>query len=262
MAATTATGLDAKQDRSVISKTVESSAKEDSLGEEKSSKQGRNIVDIDADAKTTLVNETVEDRGRFDDQEMFDTDVLNDEEVDAASIATVVTATDTTVVSFDDITLAQALVEIKTSKPKARGIIMQEPSETPTTTTILISLKVQDKGKDYELAARLQAEDQGELTIEEKSRLFMELMDKRKKHFAKLKAKEQRRKPPTKAQKRNQMYKAVLTQESNSKRAGDDLEQENAKKQRVKEENDSVELKRYLEIVSDDGDDVTIEATL
>ncbi|GJV14589.1 hypothetical protein Tco_1359912 [Tanacetum coccineum] len=56
---------------------------------------------------------------------------------------------------------------------------------------------------NYELATRLQAEEQGELTIEEKSRLFVELMDKRKKHFARLRAKEQRRKPATKAQKRN-----------------------------------------------------------
>ncbi|GKA31068.1 hypothetical protein Tco_0717373 [Tanacetum coccineum] len=58
---------------------------------------------------------------------------------------------------------------------------------------------------DYELAARLQAEEQGELTIEERSRLFVELMDKRKKHFARLRAEEQRRKPPTKTQKRNQI---------------------------------------------------------
>ncbi|GJV66108.1 reverse transcriptase domain-containing protein [Tanacetum coccineum] len=58
---------------------------------------------------------------------------------------------------------------------------------------------------DYELAQRLQAEEQGELTIGERSRLFVELMDKRKKHFAKLKAEKIRRKPPTKAQKRNQM---------------------------------------------------------
>ncbi|GJR51489.1 retrotransposon protein, putative, ty1-copia subclass [Tanacetum coccineum] len=58
---------------------------------------------------------------------------------------------------------------------------------------------------DYELAARLQAEEQGELTIEEKSRLFVELMNKREKHFARLRAEEQRRKPPTKAQKRNTM---------------------------------------------------------
>ncbi|GJV10743.1 hypothetical protein Tco_1352284 [Tanacetum coccineum] len=52
---------------------------------------------------------------------------------------------------------------------------------------------------DYELAQRLQAEEQGELTIEERSKLFVELMDKRKKHFAKLRAEEIRRKPPTKA---------------------------------------------------------------
>nr|GEU41880.1 hypothetical protein [Tanacetum cinerariifolium] len=58
---------------------------------------------------------------------------------------------------------------------------------------------------DYELAARLQEEEQGELTIEEYSRLFVELMDKRKKHFTKLKAEEHGRKPPAKAQKRNQM---------------------------------------------------------
>ncbi|GJR65213.1 hypothetical protein Tco_0011278 [Tanacetum coccineum] len=49
---------------------------------------------------------------------------------------------------------------------------------------------------DYELAQRLQAEKQGELTIEERSILFVELMDKRKKHFAKLRAKKIKRKPP------------------------------------------------------------------
>ncbi|GJV91679.1 hypothetical protein Tco_1539492 [Tanacetum coccineum] len=52
---------------------------------------------------------------------------------------------------------------------------------------------------------RLQQQEQEELTVEEKSKLFVELMDKRKKHFARLRAEEQRRKPPTKAQKRNQM---------------------------------------------------------
>ncbi|GKF11574.1 hypothetical protein Tco_0049500 [Tanacetum coccineum] len=61
------------------------------------------------------------------------------------------------------------------------------------------------KKLDYELCARLQAQEQRELTIEESSRLFVELMDNRKKHFARLRAEEQRRKPPTKTQKRNQM---------------------------------------------------------
>ncbi|GKD04198.1 hypothetical protein Tco_1179172 [Tanacetum coccineum] len=58
---------------------------------------------------------------------------------------------------------------------------------------------------DFELAQRLQAEEQGEITIEERSRLFVELMNKRKKHFPMLRTEEKRRKPPTKAQKRNLM---------------------------------------------------------
>ncbi|GKF78330.1 hypothetical protein Tco_0230800, partial [Tanacetum coccineum] len=52
---------------------------------------------------------------------------------------------------------------------------------------------------DYELAARLQAQEREKLTIEERSKMFVELMDKRKKHFVRLRAEEQRRKPPTKA---------------------------------------------------------------
>ncbi|GKA50536.1 putative ribonuclease H-like domain-containing protein [Tanacetum coccineum] len=58
---------------------------------------------------------------------------------------------------------------------------------------------------DFKLAQRLQAKEHRDITIEERSRLFVELINRRKKHFAKLKAKEIRRKPPTKAQKRNQM---------------------------------------------------------
>nr|GFC44397.1 hypothetical protein [Tanacetum cinerariifolium] len=50
-------------------------------------------------------------------------------------------------------------------------------------------------------------------------------------------------------------------QESSSKRAGDELEQERSKKQKIKDENESTELKRCLEIVPNDGDEVTIDAT-
>ncbi|GJV50963.1 hypothetical protein Tco_1446704 [Tanacetum coccineum] len=57
----------------------------------------------------------------------------------------------------------------------------------------------------FKLAQRPQAEEQGEITIKERSRLFVELMNKRKKHFAMLKAEEKRRKLPTKSQKRNLM---------------------------------------------------------
>nr|GEX50762.1 hypothetical protein [Tanacetum cinerariifolium] len=290
-----------------LSARVESSAKEPILDKENASKHGRNIADIDADADTILVDETTEDHGRYDDQEMFNISVLDDEEevilkeaqdvqnvvkkviedITTAGIketVSTVTLITTINVTPDELTMAQALVEIKKSKPKSattttktvtiptpdstrpktRGVVMQKPGETLITTIITKSSKVQEKGKgimveeplkmkkkdqisfdeqearrlqaefdeqdklaeekaqliedenlaweyvqammdaDYELAARLHKEEQGELTIKEKSRLFMELMDKRKTHFEKLRAEEKRRKPPTKAQIRNQ----------------------------------------------------------
>nr|GEV49899.1 hypothetical protein [Tanacetum cinerariifolium] len=81
------------------------------------------------------------------------------------------------------------------------------------------SVPITTADADYELAERLQEEKRGELNVEEKSRLFVELMDKKKKCFARLRAEEQRRKPLTKAQKRRKIW--------------DDLQQESTKKQKV-----------------------------
>ncbi|GJS93706.1 hypothetical protein Tco_0800674 [Tanacetum coccineum] len=58
---------------------------------------------------------------------------------------------------------------------------------------------------DYQLAERLQAQEQQELTIEEKSTLFVQLLKTRKKHFAAKRAEEKRNRPPTKAQQRSIM---------------------------------------------------------
>ncbi|GJY90192.1 hypothetical protein Tco_0505388 [Tanacetum coccineum] len=56
-----------------------------------------------------------------------------------------------------------------------------------------------------EIAARLQAEEREELTIEERSRLFVELIEKRKKYFAEKRAEERRKKPLIQAQQRTYM---------------------------------------------------------
>ncbi|GKC56968.1 hypothetical protein Tco_1084566 [Tanacetum coccineum] len=141
---------------------------------------------------------------------------------------TEVTTNSATTITVDELTLAQTLIEIKAAKPKvvttaatitttavtrpkARGIVVQEPNAELEEEEKLVRQREENANiaewdnvqammdADYELAARLQAEEQGELSIEEKSRLFMELMNKRKKHFARLRAEEQRRKPPTKA---------------------------------------------------------------
>nr|GFC54235.1 hypothetical protein [Tanacetum cinerariifolium] len=133
-----------------------SSGKEQSLDEEDASKQGRNIADIDADAEITLVDETADDQGRYDDQEMFDISVLDDdkefllkeaqdvqnvvekviEDITTAGIKEIVSTAapiTTTDVTPDELTMAQALVEIKKSKPKS-----STTTTTTTTTTVTI----------------------------------------------------------------------------------------------------------------------------
>ncbi|GJV79383.1 hypothetical protein Tco_1515253 [Tanacetum coccineum] len=113
--------------------------------------------------------------------------------------------------TIDELTLAHTLIEIKaakpkvvtfaatkitTTRPKARGVVVQEPSEFKTTSSSLQASQL-PQAKDKE--------EQEQLSIEEKSKLFVELLEKRKKHFASLRDKEKRNKPPTKAQKRNTM---------------------------------------------------------
>ncbi|GJZ21945.1 hypothetical protein Tco_0558984 [Tanacetum coccineum] len=72
-----------------------------------------------------------------------------------------------------------------------------------------LQAQMQAKLEEEERLAREREEDanitqeQEELTIEERSELLVELMDKRKKNFARLRAEQQRRKLLTKAQKRN-----------------------------------------------------------
>ncbi|GJV21644.1 putative ribonuclease H-like domain-containing protein [Tanacetum coccineum] len=123
------------------------SSKDKGLGDqEDASKQGRKIDEINQDAKVTLVDET---QGRYGDNLMFDTGVLDmaEKEVDMAEkdvstsdpvtttgevVTTVnvvvstaeVTTDSTTTTTIDELTLAQTLIEIKAAKPKARGVIV------------------------------------------------------------------------------------------------------------------------------------------
>ncbi|GJZ81765.1 hypothetical protein Tco_0646759 [Tanacetum coccineum] len=240
------------------------SSKDEGLGaQEDASKQGRKIANLDADAEVTLVDEA---QKRNDDNLMFDTGVLDDQEVKVekvVSTAEVTTTSATTTV--DELTLAQTLIEIKVAKPKVVTVA------TTTTTTVVTRPKARRvvvQEPNYELAQRLQAEEQGELTIEERSKLFVELMDKRKKHFAKLRAKEIRRKPPTKAQMRNQMCTylknmANYKHKRSKKRTREELESDNSKKQKIYENveaevDDEAEMKKLMEIVPDN--EVAIDA--
>nr|GFA29252.1 hypothetical protein [Tanacetum cinerariifolium] len=151
------------------SRRIESSD-EASLGDQKdASKQERIIDNLNADEGVTLVDET---HGR-NDQDMFDTGVLDDEEVTAekeVSTANPVTtagevvttasvkvsdAATTPTISMDDITLAKALDALKSAKPMVKepsvpvsaASTSLKPEETTIRTTIVPSQSSKDKGK-------------------------------------------------------------------------------------------------------------------
>ncbi|GJX10178.1 putative ribonuclease H-like domain-containing protein [Tanacetum coccineum] len=155
----------------------------------------RGINAIVADEEITLVS--VQDDA---DKEMFDMDTLNGEEVfveglnenvveEVVDAAQVSNAATTVTITTEEITLAQALEALKTSKPKVKGIVFQEPGKSTTTTTIS-SQQSQDKGKgimieeplkpmkkkdlirlDEEIALKLQAEfDEEEILAREKAK--------------------------------------------------------------------------------------------
>ncbi|GKF01877.1 hypothetical protein Tco_0028800 [Tanacetum coccineum] len=108
--------------------------------------------DIDADERITLVNETTENQGRFTDEDMFGVNDLNGDEVIINNVDVVKTTKETVnvavttihvstastipvivaIITDVEITLAQTLAELKTAKPKAKGIVMQEPGKSTT----------------------------------------------------------------------------------------------------------------------------------
>ncbi|GJZ98101.1 hypothetical protein Tco_0670554 [Tanacetum coccineum] len=113
------------------------SSKDEGLGDqEDASKQGRKIADIDADAEVTVIDET---QGKNDDNLMFDTGVLDEQEVEVKKVVSTaeVTTKSATTTTIDELTLTQTLIEIKAAKPKVRGVMIQEPSEFTTTTTTI-----------------------------------------------------------------------------------------------------------------------------
>nr|GEW52921.1 hypothetical protein [Tanacetum cinerariifolium] len=238
--------------------------------------QHNEIGRIDAiDAYEDITMVSVQDDA---EKEMFNVDTLGGKEVfvtgqnknvveEVVDVAQVSIDATTVTINTKEITLAQALEALKTSKPKVKGMVFQESGKsTTTTTTIISSQQSQDKGKgimieepvkpkkkdqirldeeaakklqaefneeerlarekakkeeranidlieewddiqvkinvDHQLAKRLQAQEQEELSDAEKATLFQQLLEERRKHFAAKRAEEKRNKPPTQAQQR------------------------------------------------------------
>nr|GEX27428.1 hypothetical protein [Tanacetum cinerariifolium] len=194
---TTTSSLKAEQEN-------ESFDNKEHLGED-ASKQGR-INAINADEEITPVSVQNMDEEMFVANEEDDkvnvieaVEVINTAKliIDAAQIsvagdivstASAATTVSATTITIDDITLAQVLEEMKSTKPKNKRVVIQEPSESTTT---ISSKQSHDKANialiktwddihakidvDHQLAERMQAQEQKELSIEEKATLFQPL---------------------------------------------------------------------------------------
>nr|GEV04318.1 putative ribonuclease H-like domain-containing protein [Tanacetum cinerariifolium] len=171
-------------------------------------------------------------------------------------------------------------------KPKAKGIVFHEPEEFTTTTTAAIPKpKSQDNAK-FENEQRFASEraqqeqeanialieswDDVQAKIDAEYQLDERLQAKEKKSCAKIQ--ELFGKAIKKlntfidfktelVEKSSKKAEVEITQEGSSKRARDELKQKRCKKQKVEDDKESEELKKCLKIISDDGDDVTIDAT-
>ncbi|GJY97580.1 hypothetical protein Tco_0514490 [Tanacetum coccineum] len=148
-------------------------------------RKGRKIANLDADTKVTLIDETQE---RFDEEMLFDVqDDLQGEEVIQIAL---------------DEELALRLRAKEQAELEKESVTHQEASREAIIEELESIQAMIDV--DKQLAAKLQAEEQEQFSIEEKSRMLVEVMCKGKVFVAKRAAK-QRSKPPTKNQIRNRM---------------------------------------------------------
>ncbi|GJS73464.1 ribonuclease H-like domain-containing protein [Tanacetum coccineum] len=165
-------------------------------------KKGRKIADLDADTEVTLIDKT---QRRNDEDLMFDTGVLNGDEVFQEPMVNTATTTSSIPVSvadpvttagevvttasveiLEELTLAQTLIEIKSAKskavttaattvtpassrPKAKGIIFHDQEEQAPASTLIVSpsqpSQIQAEEQEEERIAREKAQKIQEANI-------------------------------------------------------------------------------------------------
>ncbi|GJS64592.1 hypothetical protein Tco_0679156 [Tanacetum coccineum] len=156
--------------------------------------------------------------------------------VSAATTTTTTTAiTDGTTTPTHTTTTYATTITVVSTRPRAKWLVIheQEQAHTPTVSSQQPSqVKVHDKEErlaiekpqqveeaniawddvqakidaDYQLAQRLQAQEQDEFTDAEKERLFVQFLEQRRKHFTAKRGEEKRNIPLTRAQQKSIMY--------------------------------------------------------
>nr|GEV66622.1 hypothetical protein [Tanacetum cinerariifolium] len=258
-ATTTASSLEAEQDSGNINRTQskvtpnESSSQGTSLGGGPSLKrrikklERRNRSRTPKLKRLYKVGLTARVESSRDEHklEMFDMNDLGVEEVLVAEQEVVSTAAMT--VTTEELTLAQALKDLKTLKPKVKGIVIQEQEEPESALKLQVEFDEEQRlarekaekeqeaniplietrddvqakiDADYQLAKRLQAEEQQELTNEEKATVNT-----------------------------FEDFRTELVQgQEKEKREGEELIQNRENKQKVEDDKETAELKQLMEI--------------
>ncbi|GJR67776.1 hypothetical protein Tco_0013841, partial [Tanacetum coccineum] len=182
------------------------------------------------------------------------------EVVDVAQVSTAVT---TVTITTEEITLAQALEALKTSKPKVKGIVFQEPCKSTTTT--ISSQQSQDNGKgimieepikpmkkkdqisfDKETTLKLQAE------FDEEERLAREKAEKEKE--ANIALIEEWDDIQEKIDVDHHLAKRLQAYELEELNRADT---KNTKKQKVEDDKEITELKQLIKIILEEEEVAT-----
>ncbi|GJS28675.1 putative ribonuclease H-like domain-containing protein [Tanacetum coccineum] len=202
------------------------------LDKENVSKQGRNL-------KIRPMFKEGDFDDDFDDIDDMVNEAMENVEGDTVNVGGAVNIA-TTGVSAASASVTTA--GIRSQKAKENGVAFRDLEESARSTTILPTIDPKDKCKgimqetrgkdvvlieqiedvqaridaDVLLAERLQQEEREQFTIEEKLRMLVEMITKRKRFFVAQRATEQRSKPPTKDQMRNRMCPYLKNQASNN----------------------------------------------
>nr|GEX95628.1 hypothetical protein [Tanacetum cinerariifolium] len=152
--------------------------------------------------KSPLEKDSLDVKTQGRTNEMFGVDDLFGDEV-ITTVTNKVSVAPTTDVTKDEITMAQALAALKSVKPKV--VYKSKRAQQDEETNISWDNTQAIMEDDILLVKRPQAREKEEFSKVQKARLLVDLIEKKKKHFAALRAQEKRNKPPIKAQIRSHM---------------------------------------------------------
>nr|GEV24676.1 hypothetical protein [Tanacetum cinerariifolium] len=232
----------------------------------KSSKQERKIANIDADVEINLEKAQAETYNLDLDHQEKVLNMMDVNEEEPADVEEVLEVVKAARLMTEVVTTAGAT---KVSIPrKRRGVIIQDLKERKTTATVQPNIQAKDNGKailieepkplkrqaqiklDEEVTRQLEAELNADINwnavIEQVKR------NERLNDFV-MKYQTLKRKHLTQAQARRNMIVYLKNMAESSKREGESLEKEIEKERKMEEK--TKELKKHLQIVTDDDDD-------